>query len=116
LTYVKRFLIVAVLALLGTFAFMNQESLGQKLELHFFRYHVTLVFGFWVLLGFLAGALLFLMVDLPRSLSMRRDLHRKSQELARLQFEISRVQTGVQPATGSIPTTPPADLEKRLSL
>lgn len=116
MTYVKRFLIVAVLALLGAFAFMNQESLGQKVELHFLKYHLTLVFGFWVLLGFLTGAVLFLAIDLPRSISMRRDLTRKSNELARLQFEISRLQTGSQPQTGSVPTLPPEDLEKRLTL
>jgi uncharacterized integral membrane protein len=115
MVYLKRFFIVAVLALIGTFAFFNLQSLGQSLELRFFKYHLTLVFGLWMLLGFLAGVLLFLMIDLPRSISMRRDLSRKSQELARLQFEISRVQTGM-PATGSVPTLPPADLEKRLGL
>jgi uncharacterized integral membrane protein len=118
LVYVKRFLIVALIALLGAFAFMNQQSLGQKVELAFFQAHVTLVFGFWILLGFIAGVLLFLMIDLPRSLSMKSELRRKSNELARLQFEIGRLQ-GPQSSTGEIPmvpSAPPDDIAKRLGL
>ena len=121
MTYFKRFLIVAVIGLLGVFAFQNQESLGRNVELNFFGYRQGLLLGLWLLLAFLAGAVLFLMVDLPRSISQRRELHRKSQDLARLQFELSRSLSASQPesAGGEAPDsleTPPENLEKRLGL
>ena len=135
--YLKRFLLLAIVALLGVFAFQNQSQLGQQVNLTFLKYSQNLVLGFWLLLSFLAGSVIFLLVDLPRSFSLKRDLARKSQDLARVQFELNRAQ--VQPQggpmqmgqpgqTGSLqvpPTLPgaeasrpsaPGDLEKRLGL
>lgn len=123
--YVKRFLLLALIALLGVFAFQNQSLLGQPVNLIFLQYNQTLVLGFWLLLSFLAGSLMFLLVDLPRSFSLKRELARKSQDLARAQFELSKAQAQGQtgslqvpptlPSAGPSPTSP-GDLEKRLGL
>lgn len=130
MTYLKRILLLALAALLGVFAFQNQHFLSQPVTLAFFRYSATLMLGFWLLLTFLAGALLFLVVDLPRSFSLKREIARKSGDLARAQFELGRVQAQVvqaQAAAAGLPPSPPAlpasppgpaggDLEKRLGV
>lgn len=123
--YFKRFLLLLLIALLGVFAFQNQSLLGQPVKLIFLQYNQTLVLGFWLLLSFLAGAMMFLLVDLPRSFSLKRELSRKSQDLARAQFELNRAQAQGQSASLQIPPTlpdtgprpsPSGDLEKRLGL
>jgi peptidoglycan/LPS O-acetylase OafA/YrhL len=75
---------------------------------------MTLVLGFWLVLSFVAGALLFLLIDLPRAYSLKRELSRKSQDLARTQFELNRAQAAAAPPPPLVP--PPADLGKRLEL
>jgi uncharacterized integral membrane protein len=112
--YLKRFLILLIVILLGVFAVQNQVYLGQRVELVFFKFHATLVLGFWIVISFLLGALLFLTIDLPRTLSLRRDVRRKANEIARLQFELNRAAAahGVPPAQ----PPPPPDLENRLGL
>jgi uncharacterized integral membrane protein len=126
--YFKRFLLLALVALLGVFAFQNQTQLGQQVTLTFLKYNQTLVLGFWLLASFLAGSLIFLLVDLPRSFSLKRDLARKSQDLARVQFELNRAQAQPQGQSASLQVPPslpgahpmqppsPGDLEKRLGL
>ncbi len=142
MAYVKRFLLLALAALLVVFAFQNQHLLSQPVSLSFFRYGATLWLGFWLVLAFLAGVLLFLVVDLPRSFSLTREIARKAGELARAQFElghaqayIAQAQAQVQAASPGIrpppvptaapspvpaatpsPHPPAGDLEKRLGL
>jgi uncharacterized integral membrane protein len=108
MTHIKRFLLLVIVALLGYLAFTNQKDLGTSLTLACFKMQLTLVFGFWLLLSFLAGVLLFLVIDLPRTLSLKREVGRKAQEISRLQFELTRIQSGSPPA--------PPNLEKRLGL
>jgi uncharacterized integral membrane protein len=112
--YVKRFLLVALIALLAVFAVQNQHFLTQPVELIFFKYKQTLMLGFWLVLSFVAGAALFLLIDLPRAFSLKRELSRKSHDLARTQFELNRAQAAATPPAPSSP--PPADLGKRLEL
>lgn len=130
MAYLKRFLLLALAVLLGIFAFQNQHFLSQPVTLAFFRYSATLMLGFWLLLTFAAGVLLFLIVDLPRSLSLKREIARKAGDLARAQFELGRAQAqiaqaqaapGVPGAPGippppAAPRPPAGDLEKRLGL
>lgn len=116
--YVKRFLLVALVALLAIFAVQNQHFLTQPVELAFFKLKYTLMLGFWLVISFVTGALLFLLVDLPRAFSLKRELSRKSQDLARTQFELNRAQAQAAPPTGSNPVVPPptGDLGRRLEL
>lgn len=123
--YIKRFLLLALIALLGVFAFQNQSLLGQPVNLIFLKYNQTLVLGFWLLLSFLAGSMMFLLVDLPRSFTLKRELARKSQDLARAQFELNQAKAQSQTGSLQIPPTLPdsgpsqpssGDLEKRLGL
>ncbi len=83
----KRILLVLTVALLAYLIFQNQASLGQSVELKCFRFHVTLVLGLWLVIGFLSGAALLLLIDVPRNLALRRELRKKSQELAKLKIE-----------------------------
>lgn len=130
MAYVKRFLLLALAALLGIFAFQNQHLLSQPETLSFFRYSATLWLGFWLILAFLLGVLLFLVVDLPRTFSLKRELARKAGDLARAQFELGRAQAQIAQsqatAAGIPPSHPPpaapsprlpgGDLEKRLEV
>jgi uncharacterized integral membrane protein len=115
LKYLKRFLVLALLILLGIFAFRNQTYLGQPVQLVFIRQSVTMVLGFWLVAGFMCGALLYMIIDLPRDIVLKRDLRRKAHEIARLQSEVNRLhaQSNAQP-----PAAPPynPDLENRLGL
>lgn len=117
--YVKRFLLVALIALLAVFAVQNQHFLTHPVELAFFKYKQTLMLGFWLIISFVAGALLFLLIDLPRAFSLKRELSRKSQDLARTQFELNRAQAQTTSGASAPPThpgPPPADIGKRLEL
>jgi uncharacterized integral membrane protein len=131
--YVKRILVLALIAVIAVFAFQNQKDLGESLTLSLFKYQQTLVLGFWLLLSFLAGAMLFMLVDLLRSFSLRLELSRRNQEVARLQGELARMSAQVQAQVQNVQTstdaspvrplqppggkqTPPGDLEKRLGL
>lgn len=133
--YVKRFLLLALIVLLAVFAFQNQKELGTSIPLTFFKHHWTMVLGFWLLFSFVAGAMLFMLVDLLRSFALKRELSRKSAELARVQFELTRAQAAAQPPAPAQPHAPdgrplhpppvlpadpsrpvPEDLEKRLGL
>jgi uncharacterized integral membrane protein len=110
--YVKRFLVLSFIVLLGIFCFRNQTYLGQRVDLVFLSQPVSLVLGFWLVLAFLLGLGVYMIVDMPRDIVLKRDLRRKTQEIARLQFEVNRNQNaagGMQSPSGSNP-----DLEKRL--
>jgi uncharacterized integral membrane protein len=107
-------LLLIIIVLIGIFTVQNQVYLGQKVELVFIKYHGTLVLGIWLIIAFLVGMLLFLVIDLPRTLSLKRNVRRKSQEIARLQFELSRLQAAASGAPQ--PPLPDPDLEKRLGL
>jgi uncharacterized integral membrane protein len=130
MVYVKRFLLLALAALLGIFAFQNQHFLSQPVTLAFFKYSATLMLGFWLILTFMTGVLLFLCIDLPRTFSLKRELARKSGDLARAQFELGRIQAQAAeaqaasaavlplpsaPAT-AVPRSVAGDLEKRLGV
>ncbi|HLP41784.1 MAG TPA: LapA family protein [Fibrobacteria bacterium] len=112
--YVKRILLLALIALLMVFAFQNQRDLGTPVTLAFLKWQQTLVLGFWLLLSFLAGAVLFILVDMLRSFSLRRELARRTQELSRAQVEVARLQAlplGSQPP--SRPGQPPMSPGRR---
>jgi uncharacterized integral membrane protein len=105
--YVKRILLFGLLGLITWFIFQNQGYLGRPVELVFFSFRQTLMLGFWLILSFSAGSLLFMLVDLPKSFALKRELTRKSQELARVQFELNRAQTQIQQAQAPVPGNPP---------
>ena len=90
MVYLKRIIGIAIVAVLAWLAFQNQHDLGTSLTVSIFKFQITLVFGFWVLLSFLAGVVLFLAIDMPRAFSLKRELRRKSNEIARLQAELDR--------------------------
>ena len=89
--YLKRFLWLAFILLLGIFAFRNQSYLGKQVDLVFFSNPVSLVLGFWLVLCFLLGLIVYMVIDMPRDLILKRDLRRKTQEIARLQAEVNRL-------------------------
>lgn len=112
--YFKRFFFLAVIILIGIFAFRNQTYLGQRVDLVFFQHPFSMVLGFWLVASFLLGAFLYMIIDMPRDLAMKRDLSRKSHEIARLQAEITLLQ---QPSPGALTAPPPnPDWEKPLDL
>jgi uncharacterized integral membrane protein len=112
LILLKRFLFLAVLVLMGILIVQNHAYLGQSQELVFFKYRITLFQAIWMGLAFLLGALLFLAIDLPRTLSLKRKLRRGNQDIVKLQAEVSRLQAAT--AANTFPANP--DLEKRLGL
>lgn len=118
--YVKRFLWLAFILLLGIFAFRNQSYLGKQVDLVFFTNPVSLVLGFWLALCFLLGLVVYMVIDMPRDLILKRDLRRKTQDIARLQGEVNRLVNAAgaaNPATPAQHALPPnPDLEKRLGL
>ncbi|GEM_PF-2423701 len=103
----KKFLILAIIGLLGVFAYQNQTFLGEMVQLKMFTYQVSMILGLWLVLSFLCGALLFLSIDLPRSFRLSRELRRKSQDLSRLQSELARYQSQAAIAGNQSPKAPP---------
>ncbi|HKP96829.1 MAG TPA: LapA family protein [Fibrobacteria bacterium] len=112
--YFKRFLLLAFILLLGVFAFRNQTYLGQRVDLVFLSQPVSMVLGFWLVLCFLAGLLVYMVIDMPRDIVLKRELRRKTQEAARLQTELNRIHAAAAGAPQPLP--PGQDLEKRLGL
>lgn len=111
--YFKRFFLLSVIILIGVFAFRNQTYLGQRVDLVFFREPFSMVLGFWLVASFLVGAILYMIIDMPRDLALKRDLRRKSHEINRLQAEITRL----QPPPAMTPATQPnPEWEKPLDL
>ena len=86
--YVYRFLLLVFAAALGVFLVQNQKYLGQSVELAFFGWRGTLVLGMWLLISFLAGVLVYFLVDLPSSIAKRLEMRRKLQELVELQSQM----------------------------
>lgn len=114
--YMKRFLVLAFILLLGIFAFRNQHYLGQSVDLVFLSQPISLVLGFWLVLCFLLGLGVYMILDLPRDIVLKRDLRKKSQEIARLQFELNRHINAANAAGIAPPAAANTDLEKRLGL
>ena len=112
--YFKRFLALAFIILLGIFCFRNQTYLGQRVDLVFLSQPVSLVLGFWLVLAFLLGLGIYMVVDMPRDIVLKRDLRRKTQELDRLRFEMNRNQNAAGVTQPPVVSNP--DLEKRLGL
>ena len=112
--YFKRILLLAFILLLGVFAFRNQSYLGQRVDLVFLAQPVSLMLGFWLVLCFLLGLLVYMVIDMPRDIARKRELRRKTQEIARLQFEVNRHQNASGPLLPGSASNP--DLEKRLGL
>jgi len=110
LKYFKRFFLLSVIILIGIFAFRNQNDLGQQVDLVFFRNPFSMVLGFWLVASFLVGAVLYMIIDMPRDLALKRDLRRKSQEVTHLQAEIARLQA--PPSGTPIASTPEPEWEK----
>jgi uncharacterized integral membrane protein len=91
MVYLKRFAVLIVLVLIGTFVVLNQSELGRTVPIHFFKLEASLILGFWLVIAFVAGVALFLAIDLPRTLSLQRELRRRTGEVARLRAELDRM-------------------------
>jgi uncharacterized integral membrane protein len=100
MVYLKRFAALIVLVLIGVFVVLNQSELGRTVPIHFFKLEASLILGFWLVIAFGAGVALFLAIDLPRTLSLQRELRRKNGEVARLRAELDRIaaDSGKRPA------------------
>lgn len=100
MVYLKRFAFLIVLILIGAFVALNQSELGRTVPIHFFKLEASLILGFWLVIAFGAGVALFLAIDLPRTLSLQRDVRRKNSEIARLRAELDRAsaRSGERPA------------------
>ena len=86
---IYRILLLALVVVIGIFVFQNQSFLGESGHIRFFKWDVTLIVGFWMVLSFLCGAVLFLILDLPGTISMKLELRRKNQDLKNLQTELA---------------------------
>jgi uncharacterized integral membrane protein len=113
---VKRFLLLSIVILIGIFAFRNQAYLTKQVDLVFIRQAVSMMLGFWLVLCFLVGVLMYMIFDVPRDIILKRDLRRKAQEIARLQFELTRLQNAAAGSGQPPPYPQNPDLEKRLGL
>jgi uncharacterized integral membrane protein len=94
MVHLKRFAVLIVLVLIGTFVVLNQSELGRTVPIHFFKLEASLILGFWLVIAFVAGVALFLAIDLPRTLSLQRELRRRTGEVARLRAELDRMAAG----------------------
>lgn len=95
---IKRILLLALAVVIGIFIFQNQSFLGESGHIRFFKWDVTLIVGFWMVLSFLCGAVLFLILDLPGAIAMKLELRRKNQEIKNLQTELASLKA---PGVGS---------------
>ncbi len=84
----RRFSFLLILLTLGIFIFQNQALLGQPTEFVFLQWRLSIILGFWILFSFIAGWLLFLLIDLRKSLQLRMEMRRKDQLIARLEKQV----------------------------
>jgi len=82
---VWRILTLALVLAVGTAVFQNQESLGRSVDFAFLHWRSSFILGFWLLFSFLAGALLFLLLDAWRNIRMRWEIRKRDQQIAELQ-------------------------------
>jgi|GEM_PF-7039720 len=80
----RRILFVALLLVFAVVIFQNQHSLGLPIAFSFLTWSTSLVLGFWILLAFSAGVVLFAFIDAWRVMMLRLELRRRDQEIARL--------------------------------
>ncbi len=85
---IRRILFIALIAVIAVVLFQNQQSLGMPMEFSFLQWSFSLVLGFWILLAFLTGVVLFALVDAWRGMMLRMEIRRKDHEIARLQSEL----------------------------
>lgn len=104
MVYVKRFAFLIVLLVIGIFVVLNQSELGRTVPIHFFKVEASLILGFWLVIAFVAGVALFLAIDLPRTLALKRDVRRKANEIARLRAELDRAAAPGPVDPGKLPT------------
>jgi uncharacterized integral membrane protein len=112
LVLLKRILLLVLVAVVIVFAIQNQVNLGLRVDFRFLKFSASLVLGIWLILGFIVGALLFLIIDLPRTFALKRSLGRKTEEAARLQLEVNRLKSAAPSASANQSSQP--DSEKRL--
>lgn len=85
--FIRRILFIALIAVIAIVLFQNQQSLGMPMVFSFLHWSFSLVLGFWILLAFVTGVVLFALVDIWRSMLLRMEIRRKDHEIARLQSE-----------------------------
>lgn len=90
--FIRRILFIALVAVIAIVLFQNQQSLGMPMEFSFLRGSFSLVLGFWILLAFLTGVVLFALADTWRGMMLRMEIRRKEQEIVRQEQEIMRLQ------------------------
>jgi uncharacterized integral membrane protein len=97
----RRVLFATLLVVFAIVIFQNQTSLGMPLEFSFLKWSFSLVLGFWILLAFVSGIVLFAIVDLWRVMMLRLQLRHRDQEILRLKTAAAALTA----AAHSVPTT-----------
>jgi len=95
---IRRILFIALVLVMAIVLFQNQQSLGTSMEFSFLQWSFSLVLGFWILLAFLTGVVLFALVDTWRGMMLRMEIRRKDQEIARLQAALNAPPADLPPA------------------
>lgn len=93
----RRILLIALIVAIAVLAFQNQAALGTQVELSFLKWRTTFVLGVWLLSAFVAGVILFALVDAWRGMWLRLRLRQAEQEVARLRAEAAAPQPSTPP-------------------
>ncbi len=99
---IKSLLFFVSIAIIGVFIFQNQGYLGQPVELAFLPYRYSMALGFWLVLSFLLGALVWFALDLKKAYRLKSDLNRKDRRLTEMNDEIAELTGRIASLTGEI--------------
>ncbi len=98
----KRLLFFIIVAVILVFIFQNQGYLGQPVEMVFIKYRYSMALGFWLVLSFLSGALIWFALDLKRAYGFKRELRRKDDRLVEMQNELAERNGDITRLNGEI--------------
>lgn len=96
----RRILLIALIVAIAVLAFQNQAALGTQVELSFLKWRTTFVLGVWLLSAFVAGVILFALVDAWRGMMLRLELRRRDAEIARLKELVQQAPLHAAPSPG----------------
>jgi uncharacterized integral membrane protein len=93
----RRILLIFFLVALAVLVAQNQRAFGMPIEFSFLRWGFSLVLGFWILLAFAAGVVLFALADAWRGLLLRLEIRRQQNEITRLKADLLERAVGKAP-------------------